>query len=154
MNAEPGMPSPAPVLVLAVGNPSRGDDAVGPLLAEWLAERALPGVEVLVDYQLQVEHALDLVRRERVLFVDACVDADAPAVVRRVVPDEHFAHTSHALEPAQVLGTYRRITGREAPESWLVAIRGERFELGAKLSGVAERGCEAARLLLLELCAR
>jgi hydrogenase maturation protease len=154
MKADAATPSPAPVLVLAIGNPSRGDDAVGPLLAEWLAERAPPGVEVMVDYQLQVEHALDLERRERVVFVDACVDADAPAVARRVVPDARFAHTSHALAPAQVLETYRRITGREPPESWMVGIRGERFELGAGLSQVAECGCDAARLLLLELCAR
>jgi hydrogenase maturation protease len=148
------VPAAAPVLVFAVGNPSRGDDAVGPLLAEWLVERALPGVEVLVDYQLQVEHALDLERRDRVVFVDACVDAEAPAVVRRVVPDGRFAHTSHALAPAQVLETYRRVTGREPPESWLVGVRGERFELGAGLSRVAARGCDAARPLLLELCAR
>ena len=42
--------SVAPTLVFAVGNPSRGDDAVGPLLAEKLAAADVPGVEVLVDF--------------------------------------------------------------------------------------------------------
>ena len=37
------------MLVLATGNPSRGDDALGPLLAERLEDAALAGVEVLVD---------------------------------------------------------------------------------------------------------
>lgn len=66
----------APLLVLGWGNPSRGDDALGPMLVDALvayAGRALPAgtVDCLSDYQLQIEHALDLVGRERVLFVDA-----------------------------------------------------------------------------------
>ncbi len=39
--------SVAPTLVFAVGNPSRGDDAVGPLLAARLEAADVPGVEVL-----------------------------------------------------------------------------------------------------------
>ncbi|HET9693946.1 MAG TPA: hydrogenase maturation protease [Steroidobacteraceae bacterium] len=143
---------PAPVLVLAVGNPSRGDDAVGPLLAERLVAAGLPGVEVLLDFQLQVEHALDLELRERVVFVDACVDAEAPVVVRRVVADGRYAHTSHALAPAQVLETYRRVTGREPPPAWLLGIRAEQFALGEALSPAATQGCEAAWPRLVELC--
>ncbi|HEX9208428.1 MAG TPA: hydrogenase maturation protease, partial [Steroidobacteraceae bacterium] len=100
-------PAVAPTLVFAVGNPSRGDDAVGPLLAERLLAECLPGVEVLTDFQLQVEHALDLEHRERVIFIDACVDAETPVVERELHADARFRHTSHALEPQQVLETYR-----------------------------------------------
>ena len=68
--------SPAPLLVLGVGNPSRGDDALGPLFieraAEALKERVAAGeLELLTDFQLQIEHALDLEGRRRVVFVDA-----------------------------------------------------------------------------------
>ena len=38
--------SVAPTLVFAVGNPSRGDDAVGPLLAARLEAADVPGVEM------------------------------------------------------------------------------------------------------------
>jgi hypothetical protein len=41
----------APVLVLAVGNPSCGDDAIGQALAERLEAAALPGVEVISGFQ-------------------------------------------------------------------------------------------------------
>ena len=68
----------APLLVLAVGNPSRGDDALGPMLAERLESAALPGVEVITEFQLQVENALDLEGRERVIFVDAGVGTGGP----------------------------------------------------------------------------
>ena len=73
-------PAVAPVLVFGWGNLSRGDDALGPMLVDRL--RALlpddSGVEFLDDYQLQIEHALDLVGRDRVLFVDASLRAQPP----------------------------------------------------------------------------
>jgi hydrogenase maturation protease len=144
--------SVAPTLVLAVGNLSRGDDAVGPLLAERLEAAAVPGVEVLVDFQLQVEHALDLAGRERVIFVDACVDAEALFVEREVHADAGFAHTSHFLAPAQVLETYRRVTGSEPPPALLFGVRAHSFELGAGLSRDTERASQAAWPRLLELC--
>ncbi|MCC7218819.1 MAG: hydrogenase maturation protease, partial [Burkholderiales bacterium] len=67
----------APFLVIGIGNPSRGDDALGPLLVERIEAMDLPGVECLTDFQLQVEHALDLVGREQVVFVDATAAGEA-----------------------------------------------------------------------------
>lgn len=143
----------ARTLVFAVGNLSRGDDAVGPLLADRLLAAKLPGVEVLVDFQWQVEHALDLEGRTRVIFVDACVDTGAaPWVERELVPDGGFSHTSHALAPAQVLETYRRVTGRNPPPACLFGVRAQSFELGAGLSTATEQACVAAWPRLLELC--
>ena len=138
--------------MLAVGNPSRGDDGVGPLLAERLQALALPHVEVLVDFQLQVEHALDVAGRKRVIFIDACVDAERPWVVRELAADARFAHTSHALTPSQVLETHRRVVGGDPPEAFLFGIRAGCFDLGAELSADAARGCEAAWPALLDLC--
>ena len=134
----------APVLVLAVGNPSRGDDALGPELAARLEAAALPGVEVITEFQLQVENALDLEGRERVIFVDAGTGTPAPFEIRRAAPAEDFLHTSHAISPEAVLATYRRVTGREPPEAWVLCVRGEAFELGEGLSETAAANLEAA----------
>jgi hydrogenase maturation protease len=141
---EPAASSPAPVLVLAIGNPSRGDDALGPELAARLEAAALPGVEVITEFQLQVENALDLVGRERVLFVDAATGIATPYELRRVEAAAEFLHTSHALSPEAVLATYRRVTGGEPPEAWVLCVRGESFELGEGLSSMAETHAEAA----------
>lgn len=124
-----------PLLVLAWGNPSRGDDALGPLLAERLqahAQSAQPvgGVEVLTDFQLQVEHALDLVGRERVLFVDAAQDLAEPFVVRPLRPARGAGIGSHALAPEAVLQVYEDLHGRAAPPATLLAIRASAFGLG------------------------
>lgn len=144
---------PAPVLVLAVGNPSRGDDAIGPELAARLEAAALPGVEVITEFQLQVENALDLVGRERVVFVDAGTGTPAPFELRRIEAAPEFLHTSHALSPEAVLATYRRVTGDEPPEAWLLCVRGESFELGEGLSASAVDHLYAAWPALRGLCA-
>lgn len=145
-------PAPAPVLVLAVGNPSRGDDAIGPGLAARLEAAALPGVEVITEFQLQVENALDLEGRERVIFVDAGTGTPAPFELRRVRPAPDVLHTTHALSPEAVLATYERIKGRLSADAWALCVRGEAFELGEGLSREAERNVEAAWERLVELC--
>lgn len=136
------------MLVLGVGNPSRGDDALGPLfierLAEVLAREAASGaVELLTDFQLQIEHALELVARRRVVFVDASVRARPPFELLRVTARPERAVTTHALSPSAVLDTYQRLYG-EPPEAWALAIRGERFELGEPLSVRAAAHLDAA----------
>ena len=134
----------APILVFGWGNPSRGDDSVGPLLVERIEALKLPGVECLTDFQLQVEHALDLQNRRRILFVDASVDAEAPFTVTPIAPRKDASFTSHAMSPQSVLQVFCELTDEEAPATWLLAIRGERFELGEPLSAAGSAHLEAA----------
>jgi hydrogenase maturation protease len=142
----------APLLVLAVGNPSRGDDALGPMLAERLEAEALAGVEVTTDFQLQVEHALDLVGRRTVIFVDAGTGTPAPFEWRSVSADATLLHTSHALSPEAVLETYARVESAPAPDAWVLCVRGESFELGAGLSAAGAVHLEAAWAALRARC--
>lgn len=132
----------APLLVLAWGNPSRGDDALGPLLAERVLDHAQTAglakrVEVLTDFQLQVEHALDLVGRERVLFVDAALDLTAPFTARPLQPARGGGLGSHALAPEAVLQVFQDLQHQPPPPATLLAIRASAFELGAAPSAEA-----------------
>jgi hydrogenase maturation protease len=133
----------APMLVIAIGNPSRGDDALGPLAAERIEAMNLPDVEVLVDFQLQVEHSLDLAGRRCVLFIDASASLDEPYVLAPVEPRCDASFTSHALAPSAVLFNFQQLIG-EPPPAWVLAIRGQSFELGEGLSAPAERAVDAA----------
>lgn len=138
-----------PLLVLAWGNPSRGDDALGPLLAERLLDHARTAglsnrVEVLTDFQLQVEHALDLVGRERILFVDAALDLDEPFTVRALQAARGGGIGSHALAPEAVLQVYQDLHGHPPPPAILLAIRASAFELGAAPSVEALADLERA----------
>lgn len=134
----------APVLVFAWGNPSRGDDALGPLFVERIEALALPGVECLTDFQLQVEHALDLFGRERILFVDASIDAAVPFAAAPLEAGRDASFTTHAMTPAAVMQVYIDLHDAEPPPCTLLSIRGERFELGAGLSPAATRHLDAA----------
>ncbi len=133
--------SRAALLVLAVGNPSRGDDALGPLLLERLQQSnqpALGDVELLTDFQLQIEHALDLDGRQAVLFVDAARPGTAcGATLTPIHAVPGTLPASHALSPQAVLQVATQLAG-EAPPAWQLAIEGAQFALGEGLSAVAE----------------
>ncbi len=124
----------APLLVFGWGNASRGDDALGPLFIERLRERLAPAelarIDFLDDYQLQVEHALDLVGRERVLFVDASLGCAAPFEATAVQAQRDRTFTTHAMSPAALLQVYVELRSEAPPPCTMLAIRGERFELG------------------------
>ena len=125
----------APLLVLGWGNPSRGDDALGPIFVERFRQHAAealpPGrVECLTDFQLQIEHALDLVGREQVLLVDACLDLDAPFTISEPRAARDASYSTHALGPPALLQVYADLQHRAAPPCTLLAIRATRFELG------------------------
>lgn len=134
----------APTLVFGWGNPSRGDDALGPLLIERVAALQLPGVECLTDFQLQVEHALDLEHRRRVLFVDASRDAPAPFAVAPLEAARDASFTSHAMSPQAVMQVYVDLHAEAPPACSLLAIRGERYELGEEITPAAASHLDAA----------
>jgi hydrogenase maturation protease len=138
--------TPAPRLVFAIGNASRGDDALGPLLGETLrAEGCFDGgnAELLDAYQLQIEDALQLCERQAVLFIDAArhggptCDAANGVVLGPVAPAASATPFSHALAPSALLEVFRRVTGLEPPPASVLAIEGAQFELGAALSDEA-----------------
>lgn len=138
-----------PLLVLAWGNPSRGDDALGPLLAECLLAHAqgaglVNRVDVLTDFQLQVEHALDLVGRERILFVDAALDLAEPFTVRPLQAARGGGIGSHALAPEAVLQVYEDLHGQPPPPATLLGIRAKAFGLGTAPSADALADLEQA----------
>jgi hydrogenase maturation protease len=138
----------APRLVFGWGNASRGDDALGPLfvarLREQLGEAAQGRIDFLEDYQLQVEHALDLVGRRQVLFVDASLESAAPFVLQPVHAARDASFSSHAVSPEAVMQVYRDLHHEPPPPCLLLAIRGERFGLGEPMSLAAEAHLEAA----------
>lgn len=145
-----------PCLVIAVGNPSRGDDALAPLLVqrlrEWVDRNGLASeIELLEDFQLQVEHAADLRERERVLFLDAGMNTPSPYTLDRIRPNGGNALFSHSLPPEDVLATYVQVYGEPPPPSFLLCISGTAFELGSPLSRHGAQNLEAACACALEL---
>ena len=130
---------PQPILVFTYGNPSRGDDALGPEMYDRLQSLQkqtgeLNNVELLTDYQLQVEHAVDFEHRDIILFIDASVSVSAPFAFVRLYPEQDDSYSTHAMSHAAVLSVYTQINNREPADAYLLTIRGYEFDLGEGLS--------------------
>ena len=134
----------ASTLVFAWGNPGRGDDALGPRFVEIVESWAIADVDCLSDFQLQVEHALDLQHRTRVLFVDASAGEHTPFSIAPVSPARDRSLASHAMSPAALLQVLCDLDCSAPPQAWLLGIRGHHWEFGAPLSASAERHLAAA----------
>jgi hydrogenase maturation protease len=93
------MAKTADTLILALGNPLRGDDGVGTAIIDRLSEAALPpGVTLLDGGTPGLETVLLLQDHRRVIIVDAAdMDCD-PGTWKRFVPGDN-AH----LQPADML---------------------------------------------------
>jgi hydrogenase maturation protease len=144
----------ASILLFAIGNESRGDDALAPLLVRGLEgwARTVGRVELIEDYQLQVEHVTDLGGRSAVLFVDADVSCLEPYHFSEIAAVKDSSYTSHVMTPFALLHTYRQVYGEDAPSAFLLRIRGYDFELGSPLGDKAAANLEAASKLVRELC--
>ena len=128
-----------PVLVFGYGNESRGDDALGVLILNYIETHfSLESIDLLTDFQLQIEHALDLEQRELVLFVDASVKSDIAFEFTQLKPMRDISFTTHAISPSSVLDVYQTMKKTIPPPCFLLAIGAESFELGEDLSNNAK----------------
>lgn len=134
----------APILIIGIGNESRGDDALAPLLLRQLQAETSPQIELIEDYQLQVEHVTDLVGRDAVLFIDADVSCDAPFHFSRIEAGHDQSYTSHAMTPFALLHAFKQVYGTDAPPCFLMRVRGYGFELGDGLSNGAQANLKSA----------
>jgi len=119
-----------PTLIIGYGSPIRGDDAIGPLVADRLAAMAaagkLPtGVEVQARHILTAELVEDMHRAARVIFLDAAADLPPGHVSRRPLsPDATAMSTmAHFHDPRELLAWCEALYGC-VPEAWLVSAGG------------------------------
>ena len=137
----------ARLVMFAYGNPSRGDDALGPELLRRLEEDPAYQANLyksITDFQLQIEHAQDLLHRDLALFVDASMTSPPPFSFYRLSPRRDISYTSHAMSPAAVLYGFEQAYGRTPPPAFMLSIRGEDFTLGHPVSAAAGKYLDAA----------
>jgi hydrogenase maturation protein HypF len=75
--------------------------------------------------------------------VDASTSAAPPFEFLPATPRRDASCSTHAMSPEALLETHRTVVG-QPPESWVLAIRGERFELGEPLSAAGRAHLDAA----------
>jgi hydrogenase maturation protease len=139
-------------LIIGYGSPIRGDDAIGPLAADRIAELNLPGVEVQARHILTAELVEDLVRAERAIFLDAAADTE-PGEVRcqEIGPDAGRLSTmAHFHDPRELLAWCEALYGR-APRAWLITAGGADFGYASyRLTATAEAALQTVVETALE----
>lgn len=126
------------ILILAYGNPLRGDDGVGWRAAEELsAKLTAPEVEIVCEHQLAPEMAERLSWVDAVIFLDAAEEGQPGEVCCKPLL-EPFGEVqfSHQLSPVAILALAKQLYGA-SPRAYSVTLSGQCFDHGGSLSSVA-----------------
>jgi hydrogenase maturation protease len=145
-------------LILACGNSLRGDDGVGPWLAEWAEERfgARPGLSVVICQQWTPELAEKVAQAESVLFVDCAADTD-PGVLRLVPVDpaeDAFGFATHRLGAAELLALGKALYDSLPSSALLLTIGVGAMEVCEGFSAAVEASLPEACSLMEETVLR
>jgi Ni,Fe-hydrogenase maturation factor len=165
-------------LVIGYGNTLRGDDGVGPRVAEAIEKLNLPGVRTLVCQQLSPEYADPVSRAHTVVFVDAIVNTGdkwqvtsdwkkwqatsgetschpspdtCHVQLRKLEPGELSQLMAHAADPRTLLALARDVFGH-APQAWWLTIPAVKLDFSETLTPEAQRGFAEAVEKIQELC--
>ncbi len=139
-------------LVLCIGNPARGDDAAGSLVAAALSVLPVTGVllDLVEDFQLQPEHVEDMAGRRQCIIVDAALQAPWPPTLIPILAPQQPGAFSHALSPMQLAWLHaQRFPGCALSLSTL-GIPARQFELGAPPTPFVREAIPVAVALLLK----
>jgi hydrogenase maturation protease len=146
-------------LILACGNTLRGDDGVGPWLADWARNRfrSEPGVRVLSSQQWTPELAEEIAHARSVLFVDCSIDSIPGSV--RLLPVKPAAGSApglatHHQGAPELLALSRELYDTLPQDAFLLTIGAGSMELGEAFSDPVKAAFPEARRLLEATVAR
>lgn len=139
------------VMVIGYGDDLQSDDGIGHRIADEVASWHLPSVKSLAVDQLTPDLADSLASTDLVIFVDAClsvgnVDVQLQSLSPACDIDSHGCINN----PRSLLALTAAIYGN-CPPAWLVTIPGVNFEVGDRISPIAEIGKAIALVKIVQI---
>jgi hydrogenase maturation protease len=147
------------IRIIGVGNPHRGDDAVGLAAARRLGERGREDVRVAEWEDDPMALLEQWEKDDRVIVVDAASSGDETGTIHRFdavagpLPARHFAVSSHGLGLSGVIELARAL-GRLPRTLIVYAIEGGDFSAGRGMSPAVEGALGRLVALVREEVAR
>ncbi|NJM98788.1 MAG: hydrogenase maturation protease [Phormidesmis sp. RL_2_1] len=140
-------------LIIGYGDELKGDEAVGPQVANTVGDWQLPAVKTMSVPQLTPQLVNDIVVTDYAIFVAACstqsyartVQLD-PIVIGGTLPNRLLPAAltnTHDCNALTLLNLTHQLYGR-IPQAWLLQVPTEQFDFGKSLSATAQRGCDRA----------
>lgn len=125
------------ILIIGYGNTLRGDDAIGRVLAQQLAQRLQhSGIDVSLYllHQLMPEMVQKIAEASYVIFLDARAgDTPGMIVCEPVVAHSQENLFTHFIKPSALVGAARDWYNT-APQALLISVVGTSFEYGDTLT--------------------
>lgn len=148
--------------MLACGNTLRGDDGVGPWLADWASQSFKDDsrVRVIARQQWTPELAEEIARAQSVLFIDCSLElAPGSVSLSPVAPNAEAASiASHHLSAPELLALTRHLYNSLPEEAVQLTVGAGSVALGEEFSQpVAQsltRTCERVQKTILKLLER
>ena len=147
--------APLPLLIIAIGNPYRGDDAAGLAVAPLLRKTLPAGIQLVVATG-EGTALLDAWQdADAVILVDAVHSGSPPGTLHRLdllaqkIPRLYFRYSTHAFSIPEAV-ELARVLNRLPPRLILHGIEGEKFAAGEGLSPSVEKALGALVQNILE----
>ncbi|MFB2772465.1 hydrogenase maturation protease [Pelatocladus sp. BLCC-F211] len=129
------------VIAIGYGNELRSDDGIGQRVAKALH---FSNVKSIAVHQLTPELAEALANTDLVVFIDACLMSESSQVqIESLSPASFNVIAGHTADPRSLLALTQALYGY-CPQAWWIKVPGVNFELGDRLSPIAETGVAIA----------
>jgi hydrogenase maturation protease len=139
------------ILVYGYGNPGRQDDVLGVRLAEaideWAVQNKYDFIETDTNYQLNIEDAVIIKDKDLVIFADASQEEMDDYLLTKVVADSKVDFTMHHVNPSYIHYLCNDLY-QKVPESFLLHIKGYKWEFMGNLTKMAESNLNKAKAFL------
>ncbi len=139
------------LLILGYGNETRGDDGIGPWVANSLQNRLQANqksIQVLACHQLVPEFSALFCEFDYVIFIDAQIGI-FEVQLKPIEPKFEGDWSFHHPEPASLLGLTGAVFGR-IPLGLMVSIPASCLDFIGNFSVMTQLGAESAILQIME----
>jgi hydrogenase maturation protease len=142
-------------LIIGLGNPLRGDDAVGRNVAAQIKRQNQPLLKI-VEYAGEGTGLIELwANAGIVIVVDAIASGAEPGIIRRfdatqkALPVQFYGGSTHSIGLAEAVELARAL--HQLPQRLIIfGIEGKRFDIGTDLSPELEKIVPRVVALVLE----
>lgn len=141
-------------LIVGYGNSLRSDDGIGVRVAEIVTDWNLSELQTRSLHQLTPELAVDLAEVDLAIFVDAFQAVEEEGVkLYDLQPTDSGTIRSHFADPRALLSLTQAVYGK-CPQAWWLVVPGVNFQIGDRLSAVAQQGVLEALVQIRRLIAQ
>ncbi len=137
------------MLIVGIGNKYRGDDGVGPWVAQKLKECELPEHVKIVEQCCDGAELIELWKNTDTVIVIDAVQTQSPAgTLHRIeahheeVPGDFFHYSTHAFSLAEAI-ELSKVLGELPANLIIYGIAGENFAMGAEIHGTVKQTAHA-----------